>query len=248
MDPKVIAASMADNVRFSQYVIFTLLGMVGGLIIYNIVIAFNRWVRTLTCFNNDNQRYFRTPQPVYAWIKQHILLAPLFCRRHSKQMRIGPAEACILPTRLKNMILFGILIMNVTLATYGIEWKGDEVTLLWHFRSRLGILAITNMIPLVLISGRNNPLILLTRISYDNFNLIHRWFGLLVVALAIAHGSTEFYYMDTLAKQMHKPFGDFLQEERFFLLALWYVACPDRPFLHHRFNILRPCFRCCAFS
>lgn len=119
------------------------------------------------------------------------------------------------------MLILGIVVMNVTLATYGIEWHGSEVALLWHFRNRLGILALTNMIPLVLIAGRNNPLIFFTRISYNDFNLMHRWFGRLVIALAIAHGSVEFYYMDTLATKMHenslKAFGDFLREESFLL-------------------------------
>ena len=223
MDPKVVAASMVDNVRFSQYTIYILLGIAGAFVLYNITLAFIEWTRTLACLNNNNQQYFRAQHPVYAWAQRHILLAPLFSQRHSERISVGPTIIGLLPTRFQSMLIFGILIMNVTLATYGIEWHGSEVTLLWHFRNRLGLLALTNMIPLVLIAGRNNPLIFLTRISYSHFNLMHRWFGRLVIALTIAHGSTEFYYMDTLATKMHKSslqaFGDFLREESFLLFG-----------------------------
>ena len=214
---------MVDNVRFSRYIVYILLGIAGGFITYNIVLTFIQWTRTLACLNNDNQQYFQTQHPVYAWAQRHILLAPLFTQRHSERIYLGPLSVGLLPTRFQSLLILGILIMNVTLATYGIEWHGSEVTLLWHFRNRLGLLALTNMIPLVLMAGRNNPLTFLTRISYNEFNLMHRWFGRLVIALAIAHGSTEFYYMNTLAQKMHesslRAFGNFLQEESFLLFG-----------------------------
>jgi hypothetical protein len=43
------------------------------------------------------------------------------------------------------------------------------------------------MIPLFLLAGRNNPIIKLTGISFDTMNLIHRWFGRIVILEAIAH-------------------------------------------------------------
>ena len=43
------------------------------------------------------------------------------------------------------------------------------------------------MIPLFLLAGRNNPVIKLTGISFDTMNLIHRWFGRIVVLEAITH-------------------------------------------------------------
>lgn len=47
------------------------------------------------------------------------------------------------------------------------------------------------MIPLVILAGRNNPLIGLLNISFDNFNLVHRWFGRIVVLQALAHTIAE---------------------------------------------------------
>ena len=43
------------------------------------------------------------------------------------------------------------------------------------------------MIPLFILAGRNNPLIWLLNISFDTFNLFHRWLGRLVVIEALIH-------------------------------------------------------------
>ena len=42
-------------------------------------------------------------------------------------------------------------------------------------------------VPLFLLAGRNNPLIPLLNISFDTYNLIHRWFGRIVILEALAH-------------------------------------------------------------
>jgi hypothetical protein len=54
-------------------------------------------------------------------------------------------------------------------------------------RNRTGVLATVNMIPLFLMAGRNNPLIPLLGISFDTFNLLHRWLGRIVILEALAH-------------------------------------------------------------
>ena len=78
--------------------------------------------------------------------------------------------------------------MNVGLCVVGIEWSqaGTEVMSV-HLRNRTGTLAVVNLIPLVMMAGRNNPLIKLLNISFDTFNLAHRWFGRIMVAEAVAH-------------------------------------------------------------
>ena len=48
-------------------------------------------------------------------------------------------------------------------------------------------MAVMNMIPLFLLAGRNNPVIKLTGISFDTMNLVHRWFGRIVILEALAH-------------------------------------------------------------
>ena len=56
-----------------------------------------------------------------------------------------------------------------------------------EFRGRTGNLAVVNMIPLFLVAGRNNPLIWILGISFDTWNLVHRWLGRAVVLQSIAH-------------------------------------------------------------
>ncbi|KAF4151417.1 hypothetical protein CNMCM6069_003872 [Aspergillus lentulus] len=48
-------------------------------------------------------------------------------------------------------------------------------------------MATVNLIPVVLMAGRNNPLIYLLQISYDTFNLLHRWLARIAVLESFAH-------------------------------------------------------------
>lgn len=47
-------------------------------------------------------------------------------------------------------------------------------------------------------AGRNNPLISLLNMSFDQFNLLHRWLGRIVVLEALAH--TVAHIMKATAK------------------------------------------------
>lgn len=111
----------------------------------------------------------------------------------------------ILPTRFQSLLLVGIITMNVVLCAYGIEWDGAIITKLKHLRNRSGTLAVVNMIPLVIMAGRNNPLIPWLNISYDTFNLMHRWFGRIVVALAVTHGTVEIMSIVIGGQNTHTP-------------------------------------------
>jgi predicted ferric reductase len=52
----------------------------------------------------------------------------------------------------------------------------------------LTLVAIMNMLPLWLLASRNNPLVVWTGISFDTYNLVHRWLGRIVVLETLAHG------------------------------------------------------------
>jgi hypothetical protein len=52
----------------------------------------------------------------------------------------------------------------------------------------LTLLAIMNMLPLWLLASRNNPLVVWTGISFDTYNLVHRWLGRIVVLETLVHG------------------------------------------------------------
>ena len=228
--PAVAAAIVVNNMLFSYYILITLGVIVISMFIYRVAIHSVKYIRTLTCLNNDNQRYFKMSNPKFGWIKQHLLYAPLLRRRHQKQMRIGPVETGILPTRFQSILLVGIIIMNVVLWAHGIEWNGPIITKLEHLRNRSGTLAVVNMIPLVIMAGRNNPLIGWLNISFDTFNLMHRWFGRIVASLAISHGVEEITAMVIRGEKTHTPgwesFSGTLKEVRF--ITFGFVVSPGQ--------------------
>ena len=217
--PAVAAAIVVNNMLFSYYILSVLGAIVISIFIYRIVVRSVRYIRILTCLNNENQQYFKSPNPIYSRMKRHLLDAPLFRRRHQRQLRMGPVEMGTLPTRFQSLLLVGIIAMNVVLCAYGIEWNGPLITKLKHLRNRSGTLALVNMIPLVLMAGRNNPLIRLLDISYNTFNLMHRWFGRIVVALAVTHGTVEIISIVVGGQMIHTPgwdsFKGTLKEVRF---------------------------------
>ena len=213
--PDVAAAIVVNNILFSHYLLIALGALVISMIIYRIAIHSVKHIRTLTSLNNDSQRYFEMPNVTFGWIKQHLLYAPLFRRRH----QIGPVKIGILPTRFQSLLLAGIITMNVVLCAYGIEWNGPIITKLEHLRNRSGTLAVVNMIPLVVMAGRNNPLIGWLSISYDTFNMMHRSFGRVVASFAVSHGVVEIMVIVIDGRKTHTPgwesFSGTLKEVRF---------------------------------
>lgn len=189
--PAQRAAAAVDNTRFARYTLTVLGGIVILLGIFRVVIISVRYIRTLTCLNNDTQRYFKMPNLAYGTVKQHLLYAPLLRRRHLRELHFGWFHLGYVPTRFQSLFLAAVVVMNVTLSVSGIEWNGTRTAALSHLRNRTGTLSVINMIPLVVLAGRNNPLISLLSISFDNFNLVHRWFGRIVVLQALAHSVAE---------------------------------------------------------
>jgi len=173
---------------FDTRILIGLATVVAALATYRAVILSVRYIRTLTCLNNDAQKYFVMPSSVYAVIKQHILYAPMFRKRHNKEFRLSSAlHMGMLPTRFQFLFLASVIGMNVAFCVVGIPWDAPSAKKLAIFRNRIGSLAVVNLVPLVLMAARNNPLIGLLNISFDNFNLCHRWFGRIVVVEVVVH-------------------------------------------------------------
>lgn len=185
--PEQRAAAAVDNILFARYILSTLAAVAFCLFIYRVVIQSIRYIRTLTCLNNDTQKYFKMPNLAFGAVKQHLLYAPLLRRRRNREIHFAWFHLGYIPTRFQSLFLAGIITLNVTLSVWGIEWDGTRDAALSHLRNRTGTLSVVNMIPLVILAGRNNPLIGLLNISFDNFNLVHRWFGRIFVLQALAH-------------------------------------------------------------
>ncbi|GAB7353123.1 hypothetical protein MBLNU459_g3662t1 [Dothideomycetes sp. NU459] len=185
-----MAESPADieNVRISWYLGYVWAATVAAIFIYNIWLTSVRYVRTLACLGNENQRYFSYPNSTYASIKRHILDAPLFRKRHNREFKLSAAvNVGTLPGRLQTMYLIGYIGMNIAFCVISIDWSSKPKVLASEIRNRTGVLAVMNMLPLFVLAGRNNPFITLLGISFDTYNLMHRWIGRIVVLEALAH-------------------------------------------------------------
>ena len=193
--PAALAAEQVNNDRYGAYMLMILAAVVFALGIYRAVIHSVRYIRTLTCLNNETQRYFKLPGPTSSSIKEHLIYAPLFRRQHRQPVKVASANLGALPSRFQFVFLTAVIAMNIVFSVHGIEWDGPKMIKLHHLRQRTGTLALLNMLPLVIMAGRNNLLIRVLNISFDTFNLCHRWFGRIVVAEVMAHSITQVYSM-----------------------------------------------------
>ncbi|PHH76868.1 hypothetical protein CDD82_3766 [Ophiocordyceps australis] len=137
----------------------------------------------------DKQGYWRVSQ--WNWmpgLKKHLIYAPLFNKRHNREFRLSSAvNVGTLPSRLHSLLLLLYLGSNVFYMFF-LDWNApNKFAICAELRGRSGTLAMVNMVPLIIFAGRNNPLIAMLKISFDTYNLLHRWVGRIVVAEVIIH-------------------------------------------------------------
>ncbi|KAF7539864.1 hypothetical protein G7Z17_g12311 [Cylindrodendrum hubeiense] len=177
-----------DNVALSNY-LFIICGAVSvAVIIWKLADVINKTVRKVACLNNDRQRYFAIPSSTLASVKRHVLYAPIFRKRHNREIQLSSAvNIGTLPTRFQLLFLTSYFATNVVFCVIDIPFAQTNEIAAAGLRNRAGVLSVLNMIPLFLLAGRNNPLIPLLGISFDTYNLIHRWFGRIVILEALVH-------------------------------------------------------------
>lgn len=182
------ADANAANKHFNDWLFIIVAALVVGMAAYRILLESVKYVRTLACLTSDTQRYFSSPSESYAFFKKHVLYAPVFRKRHNREFQLSASlNVGTLPTRLQLLILGGYLATNISFCVVSIHWDQAFVTVARELRNRTGILAIVNMVPLFVLAARNNPLITALGISFDTFNLLHRWFGRIVVLETLVH-------------------------------------------------------------
>ncbi|KAK7917054.1 ferric reductase like transmembrane component [Apiospora marii] len=137
----------------------------------------------------EKQTYWKFSQ--WSWmpsIKNHLIYAPLWNKRHNREIRLSSAISIgTLPSRF-HFILLGLYFSSNFVYMFVLNWANTNK---WSFyaevRGRSGTLAAVNMIPLIIMAGRNNPLIGMLSVSFDTYNLLHRWMGRMVVIETIIH-------------------------------------------------------------
>jgi hypothetical protein len=107
--------------------------------------------------------------------KTRLLYAPLLHHRRAQEIRISRFNLGKLPTRFQAIFIFLVVICNIFSCTWGIPWGETDVQKLPILRHRTGTLSVVNMVPLMVLASVKNPLIQALEISYDTFNLMHRW-------------------------------------------------------------------------
>lgn len=179
------------NILF-QDVVWWSLGIVAMLIllvrIWELFKAHLRHVSAMSTTAQQQIYWAENSSSWYPWVKKHILYAPLGSKRHNREFQISKAvNMGTLPSRFHAILLLGYLISNLVY-TFVLDWtREDRFSTLAELRGRSGVLAVVNMIPLIMLAGRNNPLIPMLKISFDTYNLLHRWMGRLVVLEACLH-------------------------------------------------------------
>ncbi|KAK3336919.1 ferric reductase like transmembrane component-domain-containing protein [Cercophora scortea] len=137
----------------------------------------------------DRQGFWKVSQ--WSWmptLKRRLIYAPLWKKRHYREIRLSKAlNMGTLPSRLHTIILLGYLGSNLAY-TFIVNWATlNKYQLCAEIRGRSGTLALVNMVPLIIFAGRNNPLIGMLKISFDTYNLLHRWMGRIVVIETLIH-------------------------------------------------------------
>lgn len=154
---------------------------------------FNNHFRHLNAITGNlvQQNYWTFDKTrVWPWFKKNVLYAPLWKKRHNREFRFSEAvNMGTLPSRFHTILLILYLISNLTYTLMLKYSNPDKHAVLAELRGRSGILATVNMVPLILLAGRNNPLIHLLKVNFDTYNLIHRWLGRLVALEAVIHTS-----------------------------------------------------------
>lgn len=208
IDPKV------ENVLLSNYLYYVLAVLGAVVIIYEVYILLVRYMRTVGALNNPTQHYFARESWRDAFFKRSIQYAPIWNKRHNREFALSSAiNMGTLPTRLQLIVLAGYFATNVAFCVVDISFHGNFDTWIDQLRNRTGVLAVVNMVPLWLMAGRNNPLIKWLGMSFDTFNLLHRWLGRIVVIESLVHtfaywigSASQKSWSEVIAGTVQSPF------------------------------------------
>ncbi|KAK1088945.1 hypothetical protein LTR48_001054 [Friedmanniomyces endolithicus] len=203
-----------DNYLFINILLAAFLGVLAATVIYRWLHMLNGHLRLLLTMGVgklQDQRYWMYNHGSF-WpsVKKNLLYAPLGKTRHNREVQLSKAISVgTLPSRFHTVLLGLYLATNVGYCL-ALTWRREnEFSVIAQLRGRTGSLAAFNLIPTVLFALRNNPLIPITRVSYDTFNLLHRWCARVVVLETILHTicwAVNIYESGGM-KQIHGPYG-----------------------------------------
>ncbi|KAH8692715.1 putative ferric-chelate reductase [Talaromyces proteolyticus] len=178
----------ALQMSYAHFILIAMAGTVALYFVWTMMMTLNAHMRRLHGLGNDTQRFFARDDYRMSWLKRNIVDAPLFRVRHNREFQLSQAiNMGTLPSRFQALCLTGLIVMNVVLCVLHIPFSQGVGSFADILRNRTGTLATANLIPLVILAGRNNPLIPMVGLSFDTWNFYHRWLARIVVLEAIAH-------------------------------------------------------------
>lgn len=174
--------------RLGKYSLLAFGCTAAAYLIWQLFFRFNNHIRRISSFGDSKQRYFVSAHETFAWFKEHIIYAPLFRTRHNQEFQLSRAiNMGNLPSRVHGLLTVGLVGMNIIMCVMYLPYSEGGEAVASAVVSRTGTLATINLIPLMIMVGRNNPLISILHVPFDTWNLLHRWLGRVVVLEAIAH-------------------------------------------------------------
>ncbi|KAF7717160.1 Uncharacterized protein PECH_004010 [Penicillium ucsense] len=149
------------------------------------------YLRQISSFASTGlqQAYWREEtSALWTNIKKHVLYSPIGRKRHNREIQLSRAIGVgTLPSRFQFVLVVLYFSSQVFYCCYLDYAVNTPAALLAELRGRSGVLAVLNMVPLFLLATRNNPLISILHISFDTYNLLHRWLGRIVMVESVVH-------------------------------------------------------------
>ncbi|KAF2480893.1 putative FRE ferric reductase-like transmembrane component [Neohortaea acidophila] len=178
------------NYLYVNVLVISFCGLLAITLLYRWLQMGNSHIRHLCAMGRwEDQRYWMFNRGTF-WpaMKQRLIYAPLFHKRHNREIQLSKAiNVGTLPSRYHTIVIMLYLFSNIAYIL-ALPYTESSKAALWAaIRGRSGILAVLNLIPTVVFALRNNPLMSLLGVSYDTFNLLHRWCARVMVIEATIH-------------------------------------------------------------
>jgi hypothetical protein len=169
--------------------LFVVGGFVAMIFIYRTVIRVRDHRRKNKALQGDDQTQLSMTKGSIASLKKHLLYAPLWGSRHSREFRFCRLHMGSIPLRMEAILLTIYLSLNIIFVFVTVDWWETYSNKMFQLKYAAGHLAVMNTPGLVLSAGRNNPLVMMLGLSFDTFNFMHRWVGRVIAANAVIHMS-----------------------------------------------------------
>ncbi|KAF2143297.1 uncharacterized protein K452DRAFT_168889 [Aplosporella prunicola CBS 121167] len=178
------------NYLWVDVLLGSFLGIMALALFVRMAMMANAHLRHVSVLGTTGRQVYwgRNQTSFVPWVKKHLLYAPLWKGRHNEEIRLSSAVSIgTLPSRFHFLILVLYGASNVAYCLC-LPWGRDNsASVAAALRGRSGTLAALNLIPTILFALRNNPLIWILHVSYDTFNLLHRWAARIVIIETIVH-------------------------------------------------------------